>query len=222
MPAYSVIIMFHKLQYISQGENAATQLRNIRESLDAGCSWIQLRYKQGSEIELLTLAQQVKELCDIYDATFIVNDDAALALATNADGVHLGLSDTAIATARSLLGPAKIIGGTANTLEQVMQRHEEACDYVGLGPFRFTVTKEHLSPVLGLQGYERIMSALEQRRIPLPVYAIGGILEQDVPALLEKRVYGIALSAAITHHPGKKNFIQQLNTLLYAKADNSQ
>ncbi|HEY0271545.1 MAG TPA: thiamine phosphate synthase [Chitinophaga sp.] len=205
--------MFNRLQYI------AAAYGPIASALDAGFGWIQLRCKQISPADHLALALRVKRLCEKYAATLIVNDAVAIALQSGADGVHLGLEDGSIAAARAQLGADKIIGGTANTAAHLRQRMAEGCDYIGLGPFRFTVTKEKLSPVLGLEGYRHL---LHQQAFPLPVYAIGGITPADVPALREAGVYGVAVSGAVTQAPDKKNILQQFNHALYGNFANSR
>jgi len=202
--------MFSKLQYISQGEDEQTQLDNIRAALEAGCNWIQLRYKNQDEVAVYALAVAVKVLCDRYKAVFIVNDFVAVAREVDADGVHVGLTDTAVETARKQLGAGKIIGGTANALTDVEQRIREGCDYVGLGPFRFTTTKEKLSPVLGLDGYQEIMNTLTAKGLSVPVYAIGGIRAEDAGAILSTGVHGIAVSGLITEAIDKKELVTQL------------
>lgn len=204
--------MFSKLQYISQGNTVEEQLCNIHQALDQGCDWVQLRFKNGNSVELLTLAEAVKTLCEEYLATFIINDKVDLALQVNADGVHLGLKDMKIKDARNLLGNHKIIGGTANTLEDVLQRMEEKCDYIGLGPFRQTTTKEKLSPILGLDGYQNILSKINEQHTSVPVYAIGGIEQNDIEKLIDTGIYGIAVSGLITQNP---QVITQLNQRLY-------
>jgi thiamine-phosphate pyrophosphorylase len=192
--------MFEKIQYISQGETPEQQLANICRALDAGCKWIQLRYKNKSILEVLKLAKMVQKICKAYDAKLIINDHVQVAWQINADGVHLGLNDISVLEARTLLKENKIIGGTANTLEDVLQRVNEKCDYIGLGPFRFTVTKDKLSPILGIEGYQAILNELKIRNIEIPIYAIGGIEEDDFEKLEETGVFGIAASGLITYH----------------------
>jgi thiamine-phosphate pyrophosphorylase len=206
--------MFSKLQYISQGETAAIQLKNINEALDAGCNWVQLRFKNAKENELKTTAEEVKKLCKTYTATFIINDHPVIAKEVDADGVHLGLTDMKISEAKNIIGANKILGGTANTLQDVLQRVEEGCNYVGLGPLRFTTTKARLSPVLGLDGYKNIIDELKQRNIELPVYAIGGILAEDISSILQTGIYGVAVSGIITHHPNKKELVKEINAYM--------
>jgi thiamine-phosphate pyrophosphorylase len=208
--------MDNKLQYISQGSTRVDQLHNIQTALDAGCDWIQLRFKNADEKEFSATAEDVKKICITYKARFIINDHVALTKLIDADGVHLGLNDMPVTEARIILGDTKIIGGTANTLEDVMQRVKEKCDYIGLGPFRFTSTKEKLSPVLGIEGYKKIMTFLVSQNISIPVFAIGGIEALDIQSIINTGVHGIAVSAVITNHPDKKELIEQLNTFLYA------
>jgi thiamine-phosphate pyrophosphorylase len=213
--------MYSKLQYISQGTTATEQITNIQEALDAGCDWIQLRFKNASTEEIKVLSKQVKEMCLSYTATFIINDHPHIAKEINADGVHLGLQDMPVAEAKKIIGD-KIIGGTANTLSDVLKRVDEGCSYIGLGPFRFTTTKEKLSPVLGLEGYKKIMDELEQRQIKMPVYAIGGIVLEDIQAIMQTGMYGIAVSGNITNHPDKRFLVQQLNTFLNETVNDSR
>ncbi len=209
--------MYSKLQYISQGLNAKEQFKNIQSALDSGCEWIQLRYKNAGEKEFSIVAQQVKKICESYKAVFIINDNAELVKSIDADGVHLGLQDMPVVQARSILGKNKIIGGTANTLKDVLTRIDEKCDYIGLGPFRFTSTKTNLSPVLGLEGFKIIMNAVSKNKIQIPIYAIGGISIDDAASIINTGVYGIAVSGEITNHHNKRELIQTFNSLFELK-----
>jgi len=203
----------NKIQYISQGNSIAEQVTNIKSAIDAGCNWVQLRYKNVKGTEVFHLAELVKQYIEGYNCTLIINDYPNVAKAVDADGIHLGLDDMNVEQARVIIGYDKIIGGTANTLANVLQRHKEQCDYVGLGPFRFTTTKEKLSPILGLEGFITIMQQLKELNITLPVYAIGGIQQQDIALLLEAGVHGVALSGLVTTHPHKKELFNQLYAL---------
>ncbi|MGN6602709.1 MAG: thiamine phosphate synthase [Ginsengibacter sp.] len=213
--------MFSKLQYISQGVTAKEQLHNIQKALDAGCNWIQLRFKNADELEIKNFGEKVKEICTSYNARFIINDHPHIAKEIEADGVHLGLLDMPVNEAKRIVGD-KIIGGTANSLVDVLKRVDEGCDYIGLGPFCFTTTKEKLSPVLGVKGYKKIMDDLIERQIQIPVYAIGGIVLDDIEAIMHTGVYGVAVSGIITHHPNKKLLVKQFNKLLYETVNHSR
>ncbi|MCD0468422.1 thiamine phosphate synthase [Flavobacterium sp. JAS] len=208
--------MYNKLQYISQGKTIEAQLYNIHQALDAGCDWVQMRFKNQTAKDTFALAEAVKFLCEEYLANFIVNDNLYLAQQIAADGVHLGLTDMNIAEARAILGNTKIIGGTANTFEDIENHFKNGCDYIGLGPFQFTKTKEKLSPILGLSGYFEIFEKMRQNNLKIPVYAIGGITLEDINQLMETGIHGIAVSAMITKSDQKEKLIQQLNEKLYA------
>lgn len=209
--------MFSKLQYISQGNTIYKQIRNIHHALDMGCDWIQLRFKTNNKEQLYDLAEASKLLCDTYSATFIINDSPYLCQEVDADGVHLGLTDMNVKEARTILDEYKIIGGTANTYEDVIQRFEENCDYIGLGPYKFTTTKQNLSPLLGLEGYQTISQKLKEENIHLPIYAIGGIQMEDVENLMKTGIHGIAVSDLITNQIQENNY-SQLNTTLYVNS----
>ncbi|PXY45471.1 thiamine phosphate synthase [Flavobacterium hydrophilum] len=208
--------MFNKLQYISQGETAEKQLYNIHQALDAGCKWIQMRFKNQTFENRIILAEAVKNLCEEYLATFIVNDDVLLAHKIGADGVHLGLTDMNILAARAILGDTKIIGATANTFEDLLLQTKNGCDYIGLGPFQFTETKEKLSPILGAEGYVSILNKMKSENITTPVYAIGGITLENIESLMKTGVHGIAVSGMITKSLQKEKLVQQLNDKLHA------
>lgn len=189
-----------KLQYISQGLTKADQELNIRKALDHGVKWIQVRWKNAPENELITLCEISKKMCSDNQAVCIINDHIQMAKNIDADGVHLGLKDDSVQTARNLLGENKIIGGTANTISDVLQRMNEPCDYIGLGPLRFTSTKEQLSPVLGFEGYEKMIGKLKSGSLEIPkIFAIGGVVLEDVELLRKIGIYGVAVSGQITH-----------------------
>lgn len=205
--------MYHKLQYISQGQTAKEQLKNIQQALDSGCLWIQLRMKKVTPKEIQLLAEKVKHHCSEYNATYIINDNTKLAKDIDADGVHLGLQDMPVPEARKLLGD-KIIGGTANTANDLQKRITEGCDYIGLGPLRYTTTKKNLSPLLGFEGYNTLLQ--HNPTAAVPVYAIGGIQPNDIDQLLQYGVHGICVSGLLTHQNNLQQLITTLNTKLYA------
>ena len=186
-----------KLQFISHQTDTKSYLEGINEALTGGCQWIQLRMKGATDDEIRPIAWNVKEWCRMTCAVFIIDDRVQLVKEVGADGVHLGKNDMPIAEARRILGDDFIIGGTANTFDDVKAHHKAGADYIGCGPFRFTTTKEKLSPILGLEGYRHITSEMKLHGIDLPIVAIGGITREDIPDIMQTGVTGIALSGSI-------------------------
>lgn len=186
-----------ELQFITHFTEKYSYFDAAHLALEGGCRWIQLRMKEASEAEVEAEAIRVRNLCRKYGATFIIDDHVALAKKVQADGVHLGKNDMPIEEARRILGDAFIIGGTANTFEDVKRHWQAGANYIGCGPFRFTTTKKNLSPILGLEGYRQILQQMKAAGITLPVVAIGGITYEDIPDILQTGVSGIALSGSI-------------------------
>lgn len=185
------------IQFITHTNERYDHVEGAKLALQGGCRWIQLRMKDAMEIDFLRVAKKIRRLCDEYHATFILDDHVEWVGLTGADGVHLGKNDMPVDEARKMLGRNRIIGGTANTFEDVERLSRQGADYIGCGPFRFTTTKKNLSPVLGLEGYRSITAQMKAHDIQLPIVAIGGILHQDIPAIMQTGVTGIAVSGAI-------------------------
>lgn len=185
------------LQFITHQTERYSYFDSARMALEGGCKWIQLRMKEAPLEEVEEVALRLKPLCKEYEAIFLLDDHVELAKKLEVDGVHLGKKDMPINEARRILGEGFIIGGTANTFEDVLQHYRAGADYLGIGPFRFTTTKKNLSPVLGLDGYRSILAEMDKADIHLPVVAIGGITYDDIPDVLATGVNGVALSGTI-------------------------
>lgn len=185
------------LQYISHFTPQIGYAEGIKMALEGGCRWIQLRMKDAPAEEIIACAEEVLPLCRRHGAKFLLDDHVELVRQLGADGVHLGKNDMPVDEARKILGPDIIIGGTANTIEDIIRLHKQGADYIGCGPFRFTTTKKNLSPILGLDGYKSIVLKMKELGIDLPIVAIGGITVEDIPAVMGTGVSGIALSGAI-------------------------
>lgn len=185
------------IQFITHQTEKYTYLDSARLALEGGCKWIQLRMKEAPANEIRQTALQLKPLCKEHEAIFIMDDHVDLVKELELDGVHLGKTDMPVAEARRILGEAFIIGGTANTFEDIQLHYRGGADYIGCGPFRYTTTKKNLSPVLGTEGYRKILSRMKEEDINLPVVAIGGINREDIPPIMATGVNGIALSGTI-------------------------
>lgn len=189
--------MWLMLQFISHYTDKIGYLDSIRLALDGGCRWVQLRVKNATVEELRPMALEALRMCREAGATFIIDDHVELVKEIGADGVHVGKNDMPVAEARRILGPDFIIGGTANTFEDVMMHYEAGANYIGCGPYRFTTTKEKLSPVLGLDGYREVVAQMRLHGVDLPIVAIGGITAEDIPEIMATGVTGIALSGTV-------------------------
>lgn len=186
-----------RLQFISHYTERYTYSDSIRLALEGGCRWIQLRMKDASDEEFLARAREARTLCDRCGAVLILDDRVHLVGPSGADGVHLGKLDMPVREARRILGPGKLIGGTANTFEDLCVHVQGGADYIGCGPFRYTETKRNLAPVLGTEGYVRILGQMRQAGIRIPLVAIGGITAEDLPGLRAAGVTGFAVSGSI-------------------------
>lgn len=206
--------MIDRLHYISQETATLSHTEMAKRACKAGVRWVQLRVKDKPESEILQIAKDTLTICRNYGARLIINDHVAIAHAIGADGVHLGQTDNCPAEARKALGADMIVGGTANTFDQIQALHEKKVDYMGVGPFRFTNTKTNLSPVLGLKGYAEIIHRCKASGINTPIIAIGGILPEDVPDIMKTGVHGIAVASVINGHEEPLKVVEKLTMSL--------
>ncbi len=186
-----------RFQFITHQTDRYDYLQSARIALEGGCKWIQLRMKDAPIDEVEAVAWQVKKLCGNYQAVFLIDDHVELCRKINADGVHLGKEDIHPKQAREILGDGFIIGSTCNTFEDIELQNKLPIDYIGLGPFRFTSTKQKLAPVLGLDRYSDIIHACRKNEINIPIVAIGGITKEDIFSIMQTGVQGVALSGAV-------------------------
>ena len=157
-----------------------------------GADTIQLREKGGSTRRMIEAAKRMAAVCREAGVPLIVNDRIDVALAADADGVHLGQSDFPIPLARELLGKDKLIGGSAATLEEARICLAEGADYVGFGPVYETGSKEDSGPVSGPAVLKQVVET-----IPLPIIAIGGITAENVREVMRAGAYGVAVISAV-------------------------
>ena len=186
--------MISRYQYISSGKNGKEHLANSEKALDLGADWIQLRMKNSTYDEFLQTAHILKKKTNEYGATLIINDSPNICKIVAADGIHLGMEDMSVQEAKRVIGEGKIIGKTANTLQNILEHTESGADYVGLGPFRFTETKKKLAPVLGKAGFLKIIEAIRKQEVLTPIIAVGGITLTDVDFLFSIGLHGVAAS----------------------------
>jgi thiamine-phosphate pyrophosphorylase len=189
----------------------------VEAALAAGVRLVQYRAKEGSvdahgqpltDLDRLTQAQALRLLCARHGALFVVNDRIDLALAVDADGVHLGQGDLPPAVARRLLGPERVLGRSTHALGQLRQAVQEGCDYVGVGPVNATPTKPGRQPV----GLDYVRQACAES--PIPCFAIGGITAAEIPAVRQAGASRVAVVRAITEAPDPGAASRQLLTAL--------
>ena len=199
------------VQFITHHTDRYSYIDSAALALKGGCKWVQLRMKDADKELIYNTALQIKALCQEYNATFIIDDHVDIAKSVGADGVHLGKLDMPIAEARQLLGDKFLIGGTANTFHDVKNHYEAGADYIGCGPLRYTTTKSNLSPILGYDGYQKIIEQMRVAQINIPIVAIGGIAESDIAHLMQIGLNGIALSGSILR---AENPINEMNNII--------
>lgn len=185
--------MFPRLQFLTLDAAPRTHREQARAALEGGVRWIQLRAKGLAAEAWLAEARAIVGLCRDAGALFIVNDSPEIALAAEADGVHLGGDDAAPAAARALLGEAAIVGVTLNEPAHLARCAGARVDYAGVGPFRHTLSKQRLASVHTAAS----LAALVGAAAPLPCFAIGGVTAADWPAVRSLGAHGIAVSGAI-------------------------
>lgn len=182
---------------LTQDGLALSHVDQVRTLVACGARWIQLRMKTAPPDAWLSTACEVVEICHAARVLCIINDSVDVALASGADGVHLGRRDEAWAGARLRLGPKKLLGGTVNFPDDARRAAaSHALDYVGVGPLRFTATKQNLAPVLGLEGIAALLPLLAG----LPAWAIGGVRPADLPRLRRTGLAGVAVSSSLYLH----------------------
>jgi thiamine-phosphate pyrophosphorylase len=207
-----------KLHFITQPSARYSNAELVEQACLSGVRLVQLRIKDQPIDFIFEEAKAVREVCLKYKATLILNDHVEIAKELNVDGVHLGKSDLSPIKARAILGENSIMGGTANNLEDITSLIAAKVDYIGLGPYQFTTTKKKLSPILGVKGYQTILSELKGVDFP-PIYAIGGILREDIPSILKTGVHGVALSGLIANSKDIHKEVMLINELLQSSIE---
>lgn len=206
------------LQYITNMESAVSPSEQIKGVIAGGCRWVQIRMKDASDEEIAKVVEDVKPLCIETETFLILNDRVELAKTLDVGGVHLGKTDMLPSKARMILGPAAVIGVTANTIEDVKAVRSLDVDYIGMGPYANTTTKKNLAPILGLEGIRNLCKEMQEMEITLNHVAVGGIKLDDVVPIMEAGANGIAVSGAIAFAKDIKQetekFLQHLSPFM--------
>ena len=187
--------------------NGETLYSQVEKTLEGGTTFVQLREKELDEEKFLEEAKEIKELCRRYQVPFVINDNVHIALAMDADGVHVGQSDMEAGDVRAKLGPDKIIGVSAQTVEQALLAEKRGADYMGVGAVFHTDSKADAADV----SHETLKAICDA--VSIPVIAIGGISKENVSELAGTGICGIAVISAIFAQEDIKNATKELKLL---------
>ncbi|MGN0369867.1 MAG: thiamine phosphate synthase [Butyrivibrio sp.] len=189
--------------------NGRTLKEQVEEALRGGVTMVQLREKELPENEFEKEALEIKELCRKYNVPFIINDNVNLAVKINADGVHVGQSDMKALDVRKILGPDKIIGVTAKTVDQAVKAMEAGADYLGSGAVFGSSTKTDTERL----DHNILRQICES--VTIPVVAIGGITAENVEELKGRKIAGVAVVSAVFGQPDIESATKELKKKVY-------
>jgi thiamine-phosphate pyrophosphorylase len=190
-------------------QNRFSHLDLAQQAIAGGADTIQLRHKGGSTRRMIDIACEIREICSAAGVCFIVNDRLDVAMASDADGVHLGQDDFPIPLARKILGEDRIIGGSAATPEEALRCQAEGADYLGFGPVFPTGSKAGAGPVSGIEVLRNVV-----RGLTLPVVAIGGIQNSNIADIMGTGAWGIAVISAVCCRESPEHATRELLRIL--------
>jgi thiamine-phosphate pyrophosphorylase len=182
--------------------------RALEAMLAGGVGIVQLRAKGVSLAEIAALARRLQPMATAAGVPFILNDHPRLAAELGLDGAHVGQDDLSVAEARRLLGPGRIVGKSTHSLAQAVAASAEAPDYLGFGPLFATPTKPEYCPI-GTDDIRRV-----HERVALPIYCIGGIKRENVPAILAAGARRVVIVSGILQAPDIAAYCREVNALL--------
>ena len=186
-----------KLHFITHDILQSSHIEQAQVACEAGAKWIQYRCLSKADEELLADINVIAEICDDWGATLIVTNHIHLKGKADIQGFHVEDMDADFVALRNQIGEEFTLGGSANTIENLIRLANEGADYAGFGPFKTTTTKPNNSPLLRINGYTNVMEKLKSENVDLPILAVGGVTLLDIPELLATGIYGIAASSAI-------------------------
>ena len=209
-----------RLHYITHDIAHLSHIEQAQQACEAGAKWIQYRCLSKSDEELLQDINAIAEICDDWGTTLIVTDHVHLNGKADIQGFHIENMDANFIALRKLVGNDITLGGSANTIENLIRIAQEGADYVGYGPFAETEAKPNNYALLGAEGYQQVIKELKAMSIHIPVLAVGGIKTYDVEALMQTGIYGIAVSGAINFADDFIEAYQDFYTLVKESAVN--
>jgi len=181
----------------------------VRAALRGGATVVQLRMKHGSTREMLALGQELREVTRLAGVPLIVNYRLDVALALEAEGVHLGQEDLPARLARPLIGPNRLLGVSVETVEQAEQAWRDGADYLGVGDLFGTPSKPDAGPPIGLEALRAIAHA-----VPLPIVGIGGVTLENAGAVIDAGAAGVAVISAVIGAPDPEQAARDLRAIV--------
>lgn len=186
-----------KFQFITHDVPHLTHVEQAQLACEAGAKWIQYRCLTKNEEQLLEDINAIAEICDDWGTTLIVTNHIHLNGKADIQGFHIEDMDADFIALRKQVGDDITLGGSANTVENLIRLSKQGVDYAGFGPFSTTETKPNSFPLLGVIGYANAIADLRKANIDLPILAVGGVTLNDIENLMQTGIYGIAASGAI-------------------------
>lgn len=187
-----------KLHFITHDIDQFTHVAQAQIACEAGAKWIQYRCLSKNDGELLKDIHMIADICDDWGATLIVTDHIHLHGKADIQGFHIEDMSANFRKIREQVGEACTLGGSSNTIENLIRLAQEGADYAGFGPFANTTTKPNSYPYISFQAYQAAVEHLDKQGLDLPVLAVGGVSLEDADNLMDTGIYGIAVSSAVT------------------------
>lgn len=203
-----------KLHFITHDLPNYPHVEQVQVACEAGAKWVQYRCLSKADDELLRDIRQIAAICDDWGATLIVTDHIHLRDKADIQGFHIEDMSADFITLRKEIGDNYTLGGSSNTIENLIRLAEEGADYAGFGPFNLTTTKPNNSPLLGIDGYATAVEVLKSRDIDFPILAVGGVTLLDIKSLMQTGIYGIAASSAINQSKNLYEAYQEFYKLI--------
>jgi len=186
-----------KLHFITHDHPVHTHAQQVQQVCEAGAKWVQYRCFTKTDDGLLKDIRLIAEICDDWGATLIVTDHIHLKDKADIQGFHIEDMEADFKALRRQLGDSYTLGGSANTIGNLIRLADEGADYAGFGPFAISTTKPNNFPLLGIKDYELAVEKMKSLAVDLPVLAVGGVTLEDIDPLCATGIYGVAVSAAI-------------------------
>ncbi|RZK41283.1 MAG: thiamine phosphate synthase [Pedobacter sp.] len=210
-----------KLHFITHDIAQHSHVDQVQFACEAGAKWVQYRCLTKDDEELLADINLIAQICDDWGATLIVTDHVHLAGKADIQGFHIEDMDADFISLRANLGEAYTLGGSANTVDNLIRLEKEGADYAGFGPFSTTNTKPNDYPLLGFTGYAEAVKELNSKLIDLPILAVGGVTLDDVTSLLSTGIFGVAVSSAIHQAEDLRTAYEDFHTAVSSQQKNS-